>query len=198
MFIVFEGIDGSGKSTQCDLLHKYLLNENIDCVRLMEPSNGEIGKKIRAILSGDHIPPVSEQVEMFIEDRKDDVEKNILPAIADGKVVLMDRYYYSNAAYQGVQGIDSKIIIDKNREMNFPEPDVVYYLDIHPDVAFDRITARSGNEKKEIFEKRELLQKIWQNFNIIADDKFVKVDATLSESEISKLIVEDFKLLTDV
>ena len=193
MFIVFEGIDGSGKSTQCDLLYKYLLDNDVDAVRLLEPSNGEIGKKIRTILSGDIIPPVSKQVELFIEDRKDDVEKNILPALLDGKVVLMDRYYFSNAAYQGAQGIDPKTIIDKNLALDFPQPDIVYYLDIHPNAAFDRITARSGDRKKEIFEKKELLQKIWNNFNQIANDKFKKIDATLNQNEISKIIIEDFE-----
>jgi len=137
MFIVFEGIDGSGKSTQCDLLYKYLLDNDVDAVRLLEPSNGEIGKKIRTILSGDIIPPVSKQVELFIKDRKDDVEKNILPALLDGKVVLMDRYYFSNAAYQGAQGIDPKTIIDKNLALDFPQPDIVYYLDIHPNAAME-------------------------------------------------------------
>lgn len=193
MFIVFEGIDGSGKSTQCDLLYKYLLDNDVDAVRLLEPSNGEIGKKIRTILSGDIIPPVSKQVELFIKDRKDDVEKNILPALLDGKVVLMDRYYFSNAAYQGAQGIDPKTIIDKNLALDFPQPDIVYYLDIHPNAAFDRITARSGDRKKEIFEKKELLQKIWNNFNQIANDKFKKIDATLNQNEISKIIIEDFE-----
>ncbi len=81
LFIVFEGIDGSGKSTQADLLYNFLKENSIETMKLFEPTDGKWGREIRKILQGDVTPPVEDLLELFIRDREDDAEKNILPSL---------------------------------------------------------------------------------------------------------------------
>jgi dTMP kinase len=104
LFIVFEGIDGSGKSTQCDMLYEYIAGRGVNVKKLAEPTSGKWGTELRAMLKSSAPPPVETQIEMFIKDRIDDSEQNILPSLKSGATVVMDRYFYSNAAYQGVSG----------------------------------------------------------------------------------------------
>nr|MDP6657848.1 dTMP kinase [Nitrospinaceae bacterium] len=103
--IVFEGIDGTGKSTQCQKMETRMREYGVPVIRLREPTDGVWGQKIRKILSdGRGAVTPKEELTWFIEDRREDVEKNILPALRENKVVLLDRYYYSTAAYQGALG----------------------------------------------------------------------------------------------
>ncbi|MBT3366067.1 MAG: dTMP kinase, partial [Nitrospina sp.] len=102
VLIVFEGIDGTGKSTQCNLLAKSLSEKKVPNIALAEPTRGTWGMKIRRLLSegrGDISP--EEELSWFVNDRKEDIEINIMPALKENKVVIMDRYYFSTAAYQG-------------------------------------------------------------------------------------------------
>ena len=111
VFIVFEGIDGSGKSTQSELLFNYLISNNIDSKLMMEPTNGKWGIKIREILKGNSFPDAEDLLKLFILDRHDDVKTNILPCLKNRQSVIMDRYYYSNAAYQGAMGLSAERIL---------------------------------------------------------------------------------------
>ncbi|MBP7734505.1 MAG: dTMP kinase [Spirochaetes bacterium] len=195
LFIVFEGIDGSGKSTQCDLLFKHALSLGLPAVKLVEPTDGPWGRKIRTMLKEKEMAPAAEQMRLFILDRQDDAEKNIIPALKENRIIVMDRYYYSNAAYQGAAGLAPETIIAENRKMSFPEPDRVYFVDIPPDRAMQRVTGRG--EGKEIFEKESFLQKVRDNFLSIADERFLIIDGTCSVDEIFEIIKEDFtKLLS--
>ena len=123
--IVFEGIDGTGKSTQCELLAKSLTERDMPNIALAEPTRGTWGTKIRRLLSEGRqgISP-QEELSWFVNDRKEDIELNIMPALQDNKVVLMDRYYFSTAAYQGALGLDPEQIRLEN-ETFAPIPDRV-------------------------------------------------------------------------
>ncbi len=190
LFIVFEGIDGSGKSTQCDLLFAHSLSLGLPAVKLVEPTGGPWGRKIRVMLREKEMAPAEEQMRLFILDRQDDAEKNILPALEEKRIIVMDRYYFSNAAYQGAAGTAPEEIIGENRKMGFPEPDRVYFVDIPPDCAMRRVTGRGEGE--EIFEKESSLQKVRDNFLSIADERFLVVDGTGSVDEIFETIKADF------
>ena len=191
LFIVFEGIDGSGKSTQADMLYDHFLAENRPAVRLFEPTQGEWGRKIRSMLSGDEAPDAVEQLRLFIRDREDDVRKNVRPALDAGKIIIMDRYYYSNAAYQGAAGIDPFEIIKENIEMGFPGPDRVYLIDIEPETALERIERRNGSVKRDLFERQHFLAEVRDIYNSIADESFVTIDGTLPADRIFSCVLND-------
>ncbi len=195
LFIVFEGIDGSGKSTQCDLLFKHAVSLGLPAIRLAEPTDGQWGRKIRAMLREKEMAPAEEQMRLFILDRQEDAEKNIIPALKENRIIVMDRYYYSNAAYQGAAGMAPEAIIAENRKMRFPEPDRVYFVDIPPESAMKRVTVRSGGNK-EVFEKESFLLKVRENFLSIADERFLVLDGTKSIEEIFEEIKNDFNKLT--
>lgn len=190
LFIVFEGIDGSGKSTQVDLFFKYLEEEAINVVKLFEPTDSSWGRSIRKILKEKNEYFIDELLYLFIKDREYDVEHNILPLVVEEKIILMDRYMYSNAAYQGIGKYSPQKILGMNTACGFPIPDRVYLIDIEPELALQRILKRSGSV--ELFEKKSSLIKIRENYHKIKSDNFVVIDGALSPRLIFKIIKEDF------
>jgi len=191
LFIVFEGIDGSGKSTQAAMLNDYFNSNNINSTLMMEPTDGKWGREIRNILKGDVVPPAEEQLKLFLQDREDDAENNIRPALESLQSIVMDRYYYSNAAYQGAMGLDPELILEENKKRNFPEPDRIYFIDILPEAAMERISIRNGSAQREIFEKQSFLEKVRDIFISMKDDKCIPVDGSGSAEDIHKKIIED-------
>lgn len=195
LFIVFEGIDGSGKSTQCDMLYRYISGTGRDVIRLAEPTAGKWGTELRVMLKSGTPPPVKKQIDLFIRDRRDDCEKNIIPAMNKGKTIVMDRYFYSNAAYQGVKGTTSDIIIERNIKEGFPLPDRIYFIDVPAETAMNRILKRNGSGETELFEKKEFLEMVRNNFLSIADEKFLIINGEGDEESIFKKIREDYESL---
>ncbi|MGA1839405.1 MAG: dTMP kinase [bacterium] len=153
--IDFEGIDGSGKTTQAEMSLDRLSSLGIPVKLFREPTNGKFGKIIRDILSG-RLPKRSPRdvLDLFIKDREENVTINIRPALKRNEVVLLDRYYYSTMAYQGALGIDVEEIRLQN-ESFAPKPDLVLIFLIPVDKAITRIRAvrRNGvdNYEKEAF-----------------------------------------------
>ncbi|MCL1912112.1 MAG: dTMP kinase [Leptospirales bacterium] len=190
-FICFEGIDGSGKSTQAALLASAMKARGIDCVSLAEPSDGAYGLEIRKMLSKDSLPAVERQVELFILDRADDAQRNIMPALSTGKTVIIDRYYFSNAAYQGAMGLDCAFILEENRKRSFPEPDIVFLIDVSPEEALERIKSRSGIT--DTFEKKEFLAKVRNIFLQIADPRFVLIDGMQKTEDIHHVALTNIR-----
>lgn len=180
--VAFEGIDGSGKTTHSRLLAEWLIEQGRDVVVEHEPTQGPWGRKLRESGSTGRLSPEKE-LEYFIEDRKQHVQEVILPAISQGKVVILDRYYFSNMAYQGTRGLD----IDEIRRSNeafAPRPDLLIILDIEVDKALQRIGAR-GDVANE-FEKKENLEQCRSIFLDLGKEDFVKIiptDTTPDEVE---------------
>lgn len=192
LFVLLEGIDGSGKSTLADRVTRHFLDAGVPSLRLAEPTDGEWGRRIRAHLRAGDLPSPEEQLELFIEDRADDVARNIKPALAAGKLVVMDRYYYSNAAYQGAAGIPPERVIAANRARGFPDPDRVYLIDIGPEEALRRIDVRSGaDEHRQAFEKRQFLERVRAIYLAIADERFVVVDGSPEAETVARRIIDD-------
>nr|MBC8357485.1 dTMP kinase [Candidatus Aminicenantes bacterium] len=136
--IVFEGIDGAGKSTQAETLLKRLQGRGFDVLYYREPSMGRWGREIKEkALHPDSITP-EEELNLFLRDRKENVEKNLKPALKRKKIVILDRYYYSTIAYQGAKGINKERIKRMNEEF-VVEPDLVFILDINPKKGIERI-----------------------------------------------------------
>lgn len=164
--IVFEGLDGSGQTTQAKLLEKFLEKRNKEVLLTKEPTEGDNGTKvapdIQKILTGKVDASDKKLQSLFIEDRRLHLENQIEPALEEGKIVICDRYKYSTIAYGTAQGVEKEYLEDKQKE--FPEPDLTIFLDVPSDVCEERIGARG--EERSIFENPEKLEKIE---NVYAD-----------------------------
>lgn len=189
-FIVFEGIDGSGSSTQANLLYQYFLSQNQDTVLSPEPSNGKIGKLLREFLAN---PPQflnedlfeQQMAYLFTADRHfhlynkiDGVQK----LVEDNIHVITTRYYFSSLAYNAKNETEYQFVANLNQY--FPPPDLLIYLDIPVDVALKRIGDRP---LKEVYENKEKLDQVRNNFEKIISQyqhPYLKVDACKSQEEI--------------
>jgi len=182
IFIVIEGIDGTGKSTQCKRLAQWFRSRGREVVLSREPTDGPWGKKLRESASSGRLSP-EEEVEFFLKDRREHVETTIQPALAEGKVVILDRYYFSMMAYQGARGVDPIEIRRRNEEFA-PRPNLLLILDLSIESAHGRIGAR-GDTTNE-FEQRDTLTRCREIFLSLRDEPFVRViDAEPSLNEVT-------------
>ncbi len=164
MLIAIEGIDGTGKTTIAKYIVEELRKRGIDAVYVKEPSDSEWGRRA---VSEDLDP--EEELVCFIKDREINVSRNVIPALKRGKVVVMDRYYYSTIAYQGARGISVERIRRENER--FPKPDIVIILDASPEVALSRVKRRGK------FENPEFLKKVREIFLSLKDKNVYVVNA---------------------
>ena len=144
--IVIEGIDGTGKSTQATMLAEALRKSGREVVQSFEPTNGPWGKKLRDSATTGRLS-IEDELEYFINDRREHVEQLIIPTIKSGGIVILDRYYFSTMAYQGARGIDPEVIRVKN-ETFAPQPDTLIILDLDVDIALQRIGVRDGASQR--------------------------------------------------
>lgn len=186
---MIEGIDGAGKSTQLKLLKKWLIREGYDVVTTKEPTeDSPYGKKIReSMYSGTRLP-VEEELELFMRDRKDHLEHLVVPALKEKKIVICDRYYYSNMAYQGASGVNPDVIQGLNEEFAM-KPDAVFYLKVSVDEGLHRVK-NVRNSKITSFEKEAFLHNVCKIFDSMDFDYFHTIDATVSVKKISNHIIE--------
>ena len=191
MLINLEGIDGCGKSTQSQFLMGEFEKNNEKTILLKEPTNGKYGRKLWEMLSGKIEATTEEILELFVRDRKEHVDQKINPALNEGKIVLMDRYYYSTMAYQAAAGIDVKRIRKDNEFA--PKPDIVLVFDLPADLAMKRVR---GHSVADVFEKEEHLEKVRKAYLNLKDDPLVRIiDATRTPEEIFD---EVWKLVSEV
>jgi dTMP kinase len=177
LFIVIEGIDGTGKSTQSKRLAEWFRSRGREVVLSREPTDGPWGKKLRESATTGRLS-AEEELECFLNDRREHVEMSIKPALAEGKVVILDRYYFSTMAYQGARGFDPGEIRRRN-EAFAPQPDLLLILDLSVESAHGRIGAR-GDTANE-FEQRDTLSRCREIFLSLRDEPFACViDAELS------------------
>ena len=180
MLVNLEGIDGCGKSTQSKLLLEKLEGKGEKVIILKEPTKRPHGQKLWDVLHGKRKASNEEILELFVLDRKQHVEEKIQPALDDGTVVLMDRYYYSSMAYQVAGGIDVEEIREKH--VFAPRPDVVLIFDLPVSVALERV---KGHSDADEFEKDEHLEKVREAYLDLENDPLVRiVDATGTPEEI--------------
>ena len=191
MLINLEGIDGCGKSTQSQFLMDKFESDNEKIVLLKEPTNGKYGQKLWEMLSGKIEATTEEILELFVLDRREHVNQKIQPALDEGKIVLMDRYYYSTMAYQAAAGIDVNRIRKDNEFA--PKPDIVLIFDLPADLAMKRDRSHSV---ADVFEKEEYLEKVRKAYLNLEDDSLVRIiDATRTPEEIFD---EVWKLVSEV
>lgn len=166
LLIAIDGIDGAGKTTQCNLLNDWLISEGFSSIIVKEPSkDGKYAKEIRKrsenrIFNQQKYTPEYE-LNLFTEDRKENVKKKILPNLKDNNIVIMDRYYFSTIAYQSALGLDANYIKKINEEFA-PIPDITIIIDVTPQVGIRRINGRGDTCNS--FEKKDYLEKVRKNF----------------------------------
>jgi dTMP kinase len=180
--IVLEGIDGSGKTTQARSLRRRLASRGFSTVFFREPSKGKWGREIRKKAKfSDSLTP-EEELDLFIKDRRENVTVNLRPALAAGKVIILDRYYFSTIAYQGAKGIDKNRIRRMNERFAIP-PDLVFIMDIEAGKGLSRIENRK--RKDELFEREDYLSRVRGNFRSFRGRSIVHLDASRDRKALS-------------
>ncbi len=187
MFIVLEGIDGTGKSTQSKRLAEHFKAQGKTVTLSREPTDGPWGTLLRKSAETGRLSP-DEELQAFYNDRKQHVEELIQPSLAAGNIVILDRYYFSTMAYQGARGFDP-IQIRKDNEAFAPVPDLLLILDLDVDTALTRIGSR-GDTANE-FEQRANLSRCREIFLSLKDEPFAKlIDANGSTDEVNQSILQ--------
>ena len=198
-FIVFEGIDGAGKTTQAKLLAQKLESLGKSVYLTAEPTDLESGRELRKILGGEKKKTDCELALLFTLDRiahNIDKEKGINAMLDAGYNVICDRYYYSSLAYQGPVTSYEWV---KSLNLNCPDilhPDICIFLDLTPEQSLERIS--KGREKLEIFEKLATLTRVRECFfGVITDldDNIAVLDAYRSPEAIAEDIFTLYKSL---
>jgi dTMP kinase len=163
-FIVLEGLDGSGQSTQVGLLREFLIAREHKVLTTKEPTiDSEAGRKIKEALEKKIKIDPAELQKLFAQDRKEHLEKTIIPALKGGEFVVSDRYFFSTFAYGASDGLDLDWLIKINND--FLLPDMIFILKVRPEVCIKRIENR-GTEKT-LFEKEQKLARVWETYEIL-------------------------------
>ena len=187
LLIAFEGIDGSGKSTQLPLLADWLRGQGCAVVETREPTDGPYGREIRALYRDRSRVSRERELELFVLDRRQHVTECILPALEQGRIVLTDRYYFSTAAYQGAGGSDPAAIFAANAFA--PEPDLVLLLTLPVGEGVARIRDLRGETLND-FEQQEQLEKVAALFASFPHDCIVRIQAARPVAAVQAAIRE--------
>lgn len=192
-FIVFEGIDGAGTSTQI----KRLVNSAPEkYIATAEPTGGATGKFLRKMLAGDFKVDEKTNAYLFAADRCEHIfgKGGVQELCEAGKIVVSDRYFFSSLAYQSVScGLELPMLLNSP----FPLPEYLFFFDINPEVSLARVNAR--NEKKEIYENLEAQKKIAELYEKVIgmyendpklreEMKIIRIDASKSIEEVEEII----------
>jgi dTMP kinase len=189
-FIVFEGLDGAGTTTQMRFLAEACDQKDKSCRATFEPTDKPIGRLVRSVLQKQIVTTPLALAMLYAADREDHLYNpvnGIVNDLNEGKLVICDRYFYSSLAYQGVE-CDYEKIASIN---DFPAPQYLFFIDTPVEECLRRITGRGLTE--ELFEKREFLEKVKENYerifaNLSKDVILVRIDGLLTKEEIASQI----------
>lgn len=189
LLIVLEGIDGTGKTTLAAELAEALRARGQSVLTTFEPTHGPYGQRLRALATQgrDDVTP-QEETELFIADRREHVAEVIRPALDEGCMVIMDRYYYSTMAYQGARGMDPAQI-ERLHEGFAPRPDLLVLLDLPVEEALHRITRKRGSIPDH-FEGADYLARVREFFLQVQHPNLLLLDARASTGELVRQILE--------
>ena len=189
-FISFEGIDGSGKSTQIQKLAKFLETLDFDIVITREPGGSVGGEEIRNLLLQGNVDRWSAETEilLFTAARRDHLERIILPALEDGKIVICDRFTDSTRMYQGMRGENLRNLVDtlNDKVINF-DPDLTIVIDINPEISLKRAKSRKIVEERFEDFGVDLQMKMRKGFLELAKEFGNRIEVFNGQQSIEKL-----------
>jgi len=186
--LVIEGIDGAGKTTLAASIAAEMRRCGIAVAASKEPTQGKFGQQLRQTAATGRIAP-REELALLLLDRREHIENLVGPALQERSIVILDRYYFSNAAYQGSEGLDPEAIIEMN-ETFAPRADLVLLLDVPPSVGLSRISFRGDLANQ--FEKPDTLAVCRSIFNSMNRPEIRKIDATMSADRVFAVALELF------
>ncbi len=198
ILISFEGGDGSGKSTHAELFKNYLDSKGLPFFTTREPGGTDFSEAVRALTKDTRFSEKSEISELLLFEsaRADIVKKRIIPALEQGDVVVMDRFFDSTTAYQSFgRGIPRDVVDSANAIATYGiKPDITFYMRIEPQAAFER---RGGIDPSDAMEIAGMAfhNRVMQGFDQLAKenpDRFVTIDTTKSVDEVFQKIVSTF------
>jgi len=192
-FIVVEGLDGSGKSAQVDLVVEYLKQKGKKVVLTKEPTiDSEAGRKIKQALRKEIFIDPLELQKLYVQDRKEHLQNKVIPALEAGKFVVSSRYFFSTLAYGHSDGLDVELL--KKMNENFLLPDLTVIVDVTPESCMERIDGRG--EQKELFEQKEKLAKVNEIYKKTSD-MFENVFVVNGERQIPEVFEEIKKIINN-
>lgn len=200
-FIAFEGIDGSGKSTQVQILTEKLKQEGIYCYTTMEPTDSPIGSLIHQIMTGRIKADNKVIAALFAADRLDHLLNDIngiVSKINEGITVISDRYYFSSYAYHSVDMPMDWVIQANGQSSSILRPTATIFIDTDPDTAMERIA--KNRDHQELFEKKSRLVKVREKYleafeKLKEEERILVIDGNRSVQEIADHIWEQVKVL---
>ena len=200
-FIVFEGIDGSGKSTHAALLQKRLEADGERVYLTAEPSQGEAGILLRRCLTKQAELPEEAIAGLFMTDRLDHIKNpdfGILAHLEHGECVLCDRYYFSSFAYNSMYAPMEWVMNINSMARTLLRPDLTVFLDISPEAFSSRIESRGSTER---YEKEDILRRVRENymraFELLPDEKVAIVDNRVSLDEAAEKVYAAVRAVLD-
>ena len=194
-FITFEGIDGSGKSTQARLLRNALVSQGHEVILTREPGGSPGAEEIRKLVlegDADRWSPETE-VLLFTAARRDHLERVIEPALKDGKIVICDRFADSTRMYQGLRRTDMRAVVDKLHTLMIGrEPDLTILIDMDPQAGLSRALGRQGTEERFESFGTDLQVRMRQGFLELArdfPDRITVIDGTRAVEAVAEDIL---------
>ncbi len=201
LFITLEGLEGSGKTTQQRQVVRNLRDRGLDVILTREPGATRLGKKIRQLLldpDWDEMTPRAE-ILLFAADRAQHVEEIVKPALKKGKIVISDRYFDSNLAYQGYgRGLDIEMVRKINLwAVDYLKPDLTFFLDLPVEVGLARARAQTADKLGDRLEREELnfYQQIRAGYLELAkeSERFRVIDANRKIEEVNSEILQEIE-----
>ena len=197
MLITFEGGEGTGKTTQINILKKYLEDQGLEVIITREPGGVTSAENIRAVIFDNEIDPITETM-LYAAARREHYIKKIKPALDAGKIVICDRFIDSSIVYQGiVRGVGVDLVENINKyAINNVEPDLTIFFDLDPETGLKRVSLR--NEQMNRFDKESLdfHLKVRKGYNLLSKtrNRFVLIDASKSIEDVTKQIINIMKI----
>ena len=196
LFIVFEGGEGTGKTTAIDAIYNWIIENNIKCIKTREPGGIKISEQIRQVILNKENKDMEARTEalLYAAARRQHLVEKIIPALEEGSIVLCDRFIDSSLAYQGYArnlGIEEVMSINKFAIGEYM-PNISILFDLDPKIGLERIKSNNSREINRLdLEKLDFHERVRAGYNIIYEnnkDRIIKIDAEESKENVVKEI----------